>query len=85
MPPQDGDLYFRRVVLPLLVLSFTLLGERPLHFHLNRNSDVVAKLGMASPDGSLLTSTLATAATLLVFGNDPDGPFSVMRKTPVLT
>ena len=40
MPPQDDDLLFRRVVLPLLLHAFspcTLLGERLLHFQLNRN------------------------------------------------
>ena len=36
MPPQDGDLFFRRVVLVAssCVLSFTSLGERLLHFQL---------------------------------------------------
>jgi len=40
MPPEDGDLLFRRVVLPLLLHAFspcTLLGERLLHFRLNRD------------------------------------------------
>ena len=39
MPPQDGDLFFRRVVLVAssCVVSFTSLGERLLHFHLNRD------------------------------------------------
>ncbi len=43
MPPQDGNLLFRRVVLPLPLHAFspcTLLGERLLHFKLNRNRSI---------------------------------------------
>jgi hypothetical protein len=40
VPPQDGDLLFRSVLLPLLLHAlspFSLMGERLLHFQLNRN------------------------------------------------
>jgi hypothetical protein len=41
MSPQDGDpslLVCSASVASSCVLSITLLGERPLHFHLNRNT-----------------------------------------------
>ena len=44
MPPQDGDLLFRRVVLPLLpscVRSIILRGNAFSIFPLNRNSNTV--------------------------------------------
>ena len=46
--------------------------------------EVVAKSGIESPDASLLPSTLTIATALFGFGNDPAGPLSVIKKTPVL-
>jgi hypothetical protein len=58
MTPQDSDFLFRRVVLPLLLhaRAIILMGERFLHFQLNRNTPYAPRVGFHEIAGREITA-----------------------------